>query len=140
MALVGAIIGGVFIDADHVLDQLWSIYHGAPYRKGNVASRESQGSELSPRRRRIPIDWLRSRKLIRLPLIFHSYELLAVVVVVAVLVRTPVLVGLVMGYGLHIALDLIRHHHEFLSPLFYLLSYRLRVGFRRDRLIKPEYL
>ena len=85
-------------------------------------------------------DWFRLRKLVRLPLIFHSYELLTVAIVAAVILRTPAILGLVTGYALHLTLDLIRHHHEFLSPAFYLLSYRLTVGFRRDRLIKPEYL
>jgi xanthine/uracil permease len=78
--------------------------------------------------------------LIRMPLIFHSYELLAAAILVAAMVRTALLLGIVAGYALHIALDMIRHQHEFRSPLFYLLLYRLRFGFRRDRLIKPEYL
>jgi hypothetical protein len=125
-ALIGAIIGGVLIDADHVVDQLWSIRHGAPY----AAQTRPPGA----------IRRFRRRKLIRLPLIFHSYELLAAAIVVAALVRTPLIVGVVAGYALHLTLDLIRHHHEFRSQLFYLLSYRLSLGFRRDRLIKPEYL
>ncbi len=54
--------------------------------------------------------------------------------------RTPFLIGLLPGYLLHISLDLIRHHHEFSSPLFYLFSYRLGQRFRRDQLIKSEYL
>jgi len=61
-------------------------------------------------------------------------------VILAATLRTPFTTGLVAGYLLHIALDLIRHHHEFRSPLFYLISYRLARGFRRERLIKPEYL
>jgi len=73
-------------------------------------------------------------------LIFHSFELLTAVLFLATIIRTPLLVGVAAGYALHITLDLIRHHDEFLSPFFYLLLYRLRVGFRRDRLIKPEYL
>jgi len=86
------------------------------------------------------MDWFRKRKLIRLPLIFHSLELLTAAVLLATIIRTPLLVGLVTGYALHITLDFIRHRHEFRSQFFYLLLYRLRVGFRRDRLIKPEYL
>ena len=127
-ALAGAMIGGVIIDADHIIDQLWSINEGAPPAS---KSRPAQG-----RFQRI----VRRRKLIRLPLVFHSYELMIGLVILAATLRTPFTTGLVAGYLLHIALDLIRHHHEFRSPLFYLISYRLARGFRRERLIKPEYL
>ena len=151
-ALIGAIAGGVLIDVDHVFDQVWSIRHGAPYRrpgkepielrdgepsKPSSISSNAASSAYSPHSVK---DWFRLRKLVRLPLIFHSYELLTVAIVAAAILRTPAMVGLATGYALHLALDLIRHHHEFLSPAFYLLSYRLTVGFRRDRLIKPEYL
>jgi hypothetical protein len=139
-ALVGAIMGGVLIDADHVVDQIWSIRRGAPYTKAARAQLAGQSAGSTAASPRTLKDWFRRRRLIRLPLIFHSYELLAAGVLLGALVRTPLIVGLVMGYALHIALDLIRHHHEFRSPLFYLLLYRLRMGFRRDRLIKPEYL
>ncbi|HWO02912.1 MAG TPA: hypothetical protein VNS63_26960, partial [Blastocatellia bacterium] len=84
--------------------------------------------------------YLQRRKLVRLPLIFHSYELLVVLIAWTANTGTPFLVGLLSGYVLHLALDLIRHHREFVSPLFYSLSYRLAHGFRRERLIKPEYL
>jgi hypothetical protein len=83
---------------------------------------------------------LRPRKLVRLPLVFHSYELLVVIGCLTVALRTPFLIGILVGYVLHLVLDLMRHHHEFRSPLFYLLSYRLKQRFRRDQLIKPEYL
>lgn len=159
-ALVGAIVGGVLIDADHVFDHFWSIRHGAPYRRPAKKAAELQSSESSTSSTmpstissNLPSnlssnlywldsarDWFRLRKLVRLPLIFHSYELLTAAIVAAVILRTPAILGLVTGYALHLALDLIRHHHEFRSPAFYLLSYRLTVGFRRDRLIKPEYL
>src|SRR6266850_882151 len=32
-ALAGTILGGFLIDADHIIDQLWSIRHGAPLRR-----------------------------------------------------------------------------------------------------------
>ena len=149
-------MGGVLLDADHLFDQVWSILHGAPYKRPGKEAAELHGAESSTSSSMpstissnissiIPWldsarDWFRLRKLVRLPLIFHSYELLSVAIVAAVILRTPAILGLVVGYALHLALDLIRHHHEFLSPAFYLLSYRLTVGFRRDRLIKPEYL
>jgi len=134
-ALAGAMLGGFAIDSDHVIDQLWSIRYGAPFRRARKAA-DIDRSRIS---RRLT-DVIRPCKLVRLPLIFHSYELLAVITVLTMSLRTPFLIGLLSGYVLHITLDLIRHHHEFRSPLFYLLAYRLTQGFRRDQLIKPEYL
>jgi hypothetical protein len=36
-ALAGSMVGGFLIDADHIIDQLWSIRHGAPFRRKRVA-------------------------------------------------------------------------------------------------------
>jgi len=135
-ALAVSMIGGFAIDADHIVDQLWSIRHGAPFRR----ALEDQATDKRGGVRGWLIRHLRPRKLLRLPLIFHSYELLAFITVLTLNSRTPFLIGLLSGYVLHLGLDMNRHHHEFRSPLFYLLSYRLTQGFRRDQLIKQEYL
>ena len=73
-SLAGAMMGGFLIDADHILDQLWSIRHGAPLRRPIEARADAEGGGT----RAWFADRLRPRKLLRLPLIFHSYELLAV--------------------------------------------------------------
>lgn len=137
-ALAGSMVGGFLIDADHIIDQLWSIRHGAPFRRKRAAEDVGDSTRVSTPRRLANL--LRPRKLVCLPLIFHLYELLAIIIVLTLILRTPFLIGLLFGYVLHLALDMIRHHHEFRSPLFYLLSYRLTQRFRRDQLIKPEYL
>jgi hypothetical protein len=137
-ALAGSMVGGFLIDADHVIDQLWSIKHRAPFRRERVA--EGVDDSTRPGTLRQLANLLRPRKLVRLPLVFHSYELLAAIAVLTLGLRTPFLIGLLFGYVLHLTLDMIRHHHEFRSPLFYLLSYRLTHRFRRDQLIKPEHL
>lgn len=134
-ALAGSMVGGFLIDSDHVIDQLWSIRHGAPFR------RKIEDDATATRGARAwLVNHLRPRKLLRLPLIFHSYELLAAIALMTVYLRTPFLIGLLSGYALHLSLDMLRHHREFRSPFFYLLSYRLCHGFRRDQLIKPDYL
>src|SRR5215467_10833610 len=100
-ALVGAIAGGVLIDADHVFDQFWSIRGGAPYRRPGKEATELRDAEssissgiASTKSGPPPVrDWFRLRKLVRLPLIFHSYELLIVVIVAAAILRTPVMLG-----------------------------------------------
>ncbi|HKY04117.1 MAG TPA: hypothetical protein VJQ56_04460, partial [Blastocatellia bacterium] len=118
-AIAGAMVGGFLIDADHVLDQMWSIYRGAPFMrrpKANDSDRAPGGFKGLYKR------FVRRRKLVRLPLIFHSYELFAVLVLLSVFAPTPFRTGLVAGYALHIALDFIRHRHEFRSPFFYSIS------------------
>jgi hypothetical protein len=137
-ALAGSMIGGFLIDADHIIDQLWSIRHRAPFKKNGISQNVGDSSGSSIQRRLV--NMLRPRKLVRLPLVFHSYELLALLAILTLVLRTPFLIGALLGYVLHLVLDMMRHHHEFRSPLFYLLSYRLRQRFRRDQLIKPEYL
>ena len=134
-ALAGSMVGGFLIDSDHIIDQLWSIGHNAPFRRKRAADEvgTSTGTTWF-------VNLFRPRRLVRLPLVFHSYELLAILSVLTLVLRTPFMIGLLLGYALHLTLDLIRHHHEFRSPLFYLLSYRLTRRFRRDQLIKPEYL
>jgi hypothetical protein len=135
-ALAGSMIGGFLIDSDHIIDQMWSIWYGAPFRR----AQHDDGNS----RPKSPVSWvmnlLRPRKLLRLPLVFHSYELLVLIIIITVLLRTPFFTGLLTGYVLHLSLDMLRHHHEFNSPFFYLISYRLAQGFRRDCLIKREYL
>jgi len=129
-ALVGAMVGGFLIDGDHIIDQIWS-------RKAD-ALEPAEGKDSG--QGGFAARYLRRRKLLRLPLVFHSYELLTAILIVAFFFRTPVLTGLAVGYAIHLSLDLYRHHHEFRSPLFYFIVYRMSMGFRRDRLIKTQYL
>src|SRR5262249_2511722 len=70
-ALCGAMVGGFLIDLDHVIDQAWSILNGAPYTRKQTTEKVTQGGW-----RGSFTSLLRRRKLIRLPLIFHSYEML----------------------------------------------------------------
>lgn len=131
-------LGGFLIDADHVVDQFWAIRQNAPHTRQMAAA--SQAPMAPSVWRRWYTRYLRRRKLLRLPLVLHSYELWLLLLVVTLLMRSPLLLGLAAGYSLHLALDIWRHYHEFRSPLFYSLLYRMRHGFRRQRLIKEEYL
>jgi hypothetical protein len=131
----GTMLGGFFIDADHVVDQLWSIYHGAPHTRKASAVAAEQNSFRGWIAR-----YIYRRKLTRLPLIFHSYELMTVLLISTLVWRTPFLTGLLAGYVLHLLLDLYKHHNEFRSPFFYSIFFRMTKGFRRDSLIKSEYV
>jgi hypothetical protein len=131
----GAMIGGFLIDADHVIDQLWAIARNAPYtskRSADMAKHQGWRGFFAR--------YFRRRKLLRLPLIFHSYELLLALTVLTIYFRTSFLLGLLCGYGLHLSLDLWRHLQEFRSPFFYALLFRLAHRFRREQLIKEKYL
>jgi len=134
-SLAGAMIGGFLIDSDHLIDQMWAVHLGAPHMRG-----KAEGARTGITARPWFERYVKRRKLLRMPLIFHSYELLVALTAIAVSVRSPFLIGLGAGYALHLALDLGRHHHEFRSPLFYLLIYRMALGFERKKLIKPDYL
>ncbi len=68
-ALVGSMVGGFLIDSDHVIDQLWSIRHGAPFKKEQKSGEGAVDSAATGPPRR----WnalVRPRKLVRLPLGF----------------------------------------------------------------------
>ena len=41
-AFTGAIIGGFLIDSDHIIDQMWSIRYGAPFRRPERDGMESR--------------------------------------------------------------------------------------------------
>jgi hypothetical protein len=98
-------LGGYLIDADHIIDQLWSIRHGAPLRR---PVKHRSGMLKAAGTRAWLADQVRPRKLLRLPLILHSYELLAAVAVLTLALSTPFLLGLLTGYVLHLALDMLR--------------------------------
>src|SRR5437867_8383851 len=77
LAVAGSMIGGFLIDADHIIDQLWSIRRGAPLNRTRAEDRTANWAPKGPR-----AFWerfVRRRTLIRLPLIFHSYELLVAI-------------------------------------------------------------
>src|SRR5262249_2434979 len=136
-ALIGTLVGGFLIDSDHLVDQLWSD------RIRNAMSKpipQATASVENSKKKGIIARYARRRKLLRLPLVFHSYELLALLIALTLAIRAPFMIGLAVGYSLHLFLDLLRHHHEFQSRLFYVFAYRLSKGFRRDLLIKPEFL
>src|SRR5262245_36124195 len=107
-AAIGTMLGGFVIDADHIVDQFWSIYEGArPLTKRAAQEAEQQGL------RGFLARYFRRRKLIRLPLLLHAYEWLTALLVITLIVRTPFVIGLLAGYALHLGLDMWRHYREF---------------------------
>ena len=133
-SFTGAMLGGFLIDADHVIDQWWTITREAPLLNRAVVKPVDKSNMQGLVRQ-----YFRRRKLLRLILILHSYELFFILGVCSFIYKTPFLIGLSCGYALHLALDLWRHHHEFTSPLFYFLFYRALHRFKREELIVAKY-
>ncbi len=134
LSFTGAMLGGFLIDADHVVDQWWSIKLGAPLLNRTVAESADQSWT-----QRLVGRFFRRRKLLRLFLFLHSFELFLLLGIVSAIYQNPFFIGLFCGYGLHLALDLWRHYHEFTSPFFYFFFYRASHGFRREELVVPKY-
>ena len=108
-------VSGVLIDLDHVVD--FHLFSGERFSLANFFS------------------WYSENRWRRLTLIFHSYELFGILCAVAYYLDNAVLRGIVWGAGLHLLLDqLVNTRTSRLSPWFYLLGYRIAMGFRRDKL------
>ena len=109
------LVSGVLIDLDHVVD--FHLFSGERFSLTNFFS------------------WCNESRWQRLTVIFHSYEFLGILCAVAYYMDSAVLRGIVWGAGLHLLLDQLGNLRIFrLSPWFYLLGYRIVMGFRRDKL------
>jgi hypothetical protein len=78
----------------------------------------------------------------RLVLPLHSYELMSILTVVAVMWRSQLLIGYLFGAAMHLAFDIAINGDYVLRRrfLFYLFSYRAYHGFATHRLIDPSPL
>lgn len=94
MAVPAAIVTGVLIDGDHVLDWADWIYHG--YRKHMIV-------------------------------LFHSWELVAVLLASLLVWHNPIYVAAALGYVGHVTSD---HLLNPVRPLAYFISYRAYRKFR----------
>ena len=111
-------LSGIFIDVDHIMDL-------CIYKKRlaftvqdlfNFCEREKGG---------------------KLYLIFHSYELLALLwLSIATFHLSAVWLGLAIGLSIHIFLDQIANP---VRPLVYFLWYRLKYGFAKEYIFTPGY-
>ncbi len=111
-------LSGIFIDLDHLLDYV-------------LLSRERFSI-------RNFFSWYEERRWKKIYIIFHSYELLAGLLLAAVLARNEVLTGIAAGCSLHLLADQIGNPGAVprvrLSPWFYSLSYRYFQRFEKEKL------
>lgn len=110
----GSFIGGVFIDADHVLDY-W-IQH--PFRM-DLAHFFATCEEY---------------KLKKTYLFAHSFELLPLLALLVYFTGSPWITGFALGWSQHILLD---YFNNYTTPLGYFLTYRAAKGFGIRHVFTP---
>ncbi|MFC1516158.1 hypothetical protein ACFL7E_05295 [Thermodesulfobacteriota bacterium] len=119
---VSAFVSGVLIDLDHLMDFL--VFSGEKFSIKNFFS------------------WFNDTRWEKVTLLFHSYEVYLLLCMITFLYPNPILVGILLGCGLHLALDQIGLRSFGLrldvqpAPMYYFLSYRYYVGFHKSRLLK----
>jgi|TARA_B100000315_G_scaffold260500_1_gene322418 hypothetical protein len=115
---VAAFLSGIFIDIDHLFD-FWF------FAEEEISLRNF-------------FSWCDSGKWEKISTIFHSYELYVLALVAAYLYPHGMLIGTLIGVGVHLVLDQVWNCHIRknlrLSVYFYFLIYRVRVGFHKSRL------
>lgn len=109
---------GTLVDLDHILDYLLNIgTRGFSLKAVHAASMETGASR-------------GERGMRRFYLIFHSAELLIGALCALFFVRTPLLIGFVVGYGLHLVVDWVTNP---VIPQTYFILWRASIGFRSNR-------
>lgn len=117
---VGAFVGGFLIDIDHYFDYV-------------VFNRQFS---VNPFRF---IDYYLQNRFRWLVLPLHSYELFAAQIVLAWSLKSPWLIGYLIGAALHMTLDLAGNGGVIdRVGWFYSFVYRARRGFEKRRLFRPE--
>lgn len=112
---IASFISGVLIDLDHVFDFL-------------VFSKEKFSIKGF-------FSWCYDTKWERVTLLFHSYELYLALGIIVYFYPNKILIGVLFGSGLHLILDQIGNRIHGRYPMFYFLTYRCFVGFRKSKLL-----
>ncbi|MFH2220421.1 MAG: hypothetical protein ABII68_12295 [Pseudomonadota bacterium] len=121
---VSAFVSSVFIDLDHVLDFL--VFSGERFSIKGFFS------------------WFDDTRWEKVTLLFHSYEVYLILCIITFLYPNNILIGILLGCGLHLALDQIGLRSFGLrldvkpAPMYYFLSYRFFVGFHKSKLLKKQ--
>ena len=119
---VSCFLSGIFIDIDHVFDFL--VFSGEKFSFKNMLS------------------WCIEGRWNKIVLIFHSYEILIFLSFIIYYFPDNILVGILLGSGLHLILDQIGNYsfnkYHKLSIWFYFLTFRIFSGFRKEKLIRSN--
>jgi len=114
------VIAGVLIDIDHIFDYI--LNHGFTF---------------SPKKFYIYCMVCRFKRIL---LVFHSYELLAVIwAAIFALSLGRLWVAVAIGLTLHLAMDQIRNvNRRKVDPRIYFFTYRLMNGFETRKLLRKK--
>ena len=117
---VSCFLSGIFIDIDHVFDFL--IFSGEKFSVKNMFS------------------WCNELRWQKVTLFFHSYEIYIILSIILYYFPDYMFIGILLGSGLHLALDQIgqscfKKKYK-VSPWFYFLVFRLCAGFRKGKMLK----
>lgn len=121
---ISAFVSGVLIDLDHIFDFL--VFSGERFSIKRFFS------------------WFWDTRWEKITILFHSYELYLVLGIIAFFYPNDILIGVLLGGGLHLILDQIGvFNFDFRSylkpaPMYYFLTYRCFVGFHKDKLLVSQ--
>ena len=111
-------LSGVLIDLDHIFDYV--IFSGEKFTIKKMFA------------------WCDEWRWEKITLLFHSYELYLILGIVTYYFPHDVLIGIMIGTGVHLFIDQIGNcflcNDIRVSPWFYFLTYRIYVGFHQDKL------
>jgi hypothetical protein len=114
------VVSGILIDLDHVFDFL--VFSKTKFSIRNL------------------FVWCDQCLWDRVTLLFHSWELLLILSIAALSTQNPVLLGIMVGAGFHLASDQVVNPRK--NPLhryFYFLSFRIAKGFSREHILVDSY-
>lgn len=119
---IACFLSGILLDLDHLLD--YFLLAREQYSLKNFRS------------------WCDDARWERIILLLHSYEIYFVLCVITFHFQHELLIGLMLGTGLHLMLDELGNRFSqrdyMLSPWFYFLVYRISVGFHNEKLRREK--
>lgn len=116
---VATFASGVLIDLDHLFDFL--VFSKERFSIKNFYS------------------WCYNGKWEKITLLCHSYELYLALGIIAYFYPNHILIGFLLGGGLHLILDQIGNRiYGFRFPMFYFLTYRCYMGFHKSKLLVKQ--
>lgn len=116
---ISLFLSGIFIDLDHLADYI-------------LLSREQFSLSRF-------FSWYEENRWQKVFLVFHSLELLTILIIAAFLLKNDIVTGIAIGCTLHLVSDQVglmtRKLGKRVSPWFYFFTYRYAVGFEKSRFL-----
>lgn len=110
---ISCLLSGILLDVDHLLD-----FYLFTHERFSFKAFQS---------------WCEEVRWEKIYLILHSYELYLLLVLAACVYTSEVLIGVLLGMGLHLLMDQLGN--TVLDKWFYFLIFRYRAGFAKSALL-----